>query len=315
MRGPPGYERLETDVPWDPAHLELTAPERVFTLDELDDRADAPPAFSPVAITSPFRFLNDEAVEILQRICGELESSATSSERIPKRHRGGVYRSEFLWGMSTDPTLIGWLRGLAQAPLEPHPYSHHAIHINYAPDDLSLNVDQWHTDIVSFDYVLMVSDPRPMKGGRFEYFFGPPEEGKEILERGDELPSGRVRSPDFPGPGWAVLQQGHRILHRACRLEERYGRVTIVGSFYTPHPELDDPTASTWPVLRRYDGNEIGLVEGSRFAAVAAAHKLAHFAEAKTDFGLPLEEVREALRASVADVELALSEFDRAEPG
>lgn len=311
MRAPAGYDRVVSDVPWDPAYLEFRPPERVYTLEELGEGAGAGDAFSPVAVTTPFRFLNDEGVRVLQGICRELEASARSSERIAKFVRGGVYRSEFLWGLSTDPTLVGWLRELARAPIEPHPVAHHAVHINYAPDDLSLNVDQWHADIVSFDYVLMVSDPRGMKGGRFEYFFGPVEEGKALLERDRELPPERVRSADFPGPGWAIFQQGHRVLHRAIRLEARHERITLVGSFFTPHPEIDDPTASTLPRLRTVDGNEIALVEGSRYAAVAAARKLERFAAAKADFGRPLDDVRADLRESIADVERVLAEFER----
>ncbi len=314
MQAPVGYGKVVSDVPWDPGYLEFHPPERTYTLDDFGDDAGER-AFSSVAITSPFRFLSDEGVEILQRICRDLEPSAKGTDRIPKFVRGGVYRSEFLQGLATDPTLLAWLRDLARAPLEPHPVSHHAVHINYAPDDLSLHVDQWHADIVSFDYVLMVTDPRGMKGGRFEYFVGPVEEGKALLERDGELPGERVRAADFPGPGWAVFQQGHRVLHRATRLEERGERITIVGSFFTPHPELDDPTGSTIPRLRRVDGDEIALVEGSRYAAVAAARKLDHFAATATDFSRSPEDVRAALRASIADVEQMLAEFEReAEP-
>jgi hypothetical protein len=311
VQAPPGYDRLRSDVPWEPAYLDFRPPERVHLLEEFGANAAGPTAFSPVAVTSPFRFLSDEGVEVLHRICRELEAWAVSSDRIAKFVRGGVYRSEFLWGMSTDAALVRWLSELAQAPIEPHPVSHHAIHINYAPDDLSLNVDQWHADIVSFDYVLMVTDPRSLKGGRFEYFVGPVEEGKALLETNGELPAARVRAADFPGPGWAILQQGHRVLHRATRLEEPGERITIVGSFYTPHPEIDDPTATTLSRLRRVDGNEVALVEGSRFAAVAAARKLERFAATEADFGRPLPEVRERLRASIADVERALAEFER----
>lgn len=310
MEAPVGYDRVVSDVSWDPAYLQLEPPERVYTLPELGDRPAAPNAFSRVAITTPFRFLSDEGVRVLQEICRELEASAKASDRIPKFVRGGVYRSDFLRGLSTDATLIGWLRDLAEAPIEPHPVSHHAVHINYAPDDLTQNVDQWHADIVSFDYVLMVSDPRGMKGGRFEYFFGPVEEGKALLERDGELPPDRVRAAEFPGPGWAIFQQGHRVLHRATRLEEPHERITLVGSFFTPHPEIDDPTASTLPRLRRVDGNEVALVEGSRYAAVAAARKLEHFA-ATAEFGRPPEDVRTALRASIRDVERMLEELDR----
>ena len=310
VQPPVGYGRVVSDVPWHDGYLDFEPPERVYTLADLGDDA-AERAFSPVAITTPFRFLSAEGIRVLQMICSELEASAKGSDRIPKFVRGGVYRSDFLWGLATDPTLIGWLRDVAQAPIEPHPVSHHAVHINYAPDDLSLNVDQWHADIVSFDYVLMVTDPRGMKGGRFEYFVGSVEEGKALLERDGELPAERVRAADFPGPGWAIFQQGHRVLHRATRLEERRERITIVGSFFTPHPDLDDPTGSTISRLRRVDGDEIALVEGSRYAALAAARKLEHFAATEADFSRPPEDVRAALRESTADVERMLAEFER----
>lgn len=310
---PPSYEPLETDVPWKTSYLELVPPERVLLLNDLGDDAAGPTALSPLAITGPFKLLSAEGLRVLQAICAELEASAWGNERIAKRVRGAVYRSEFLRGLSTDPTLLDFLSNLAQVRLEPHPVSHHAIHINYAPDDLERNVDQWHRDAISFDYVLMVNDPRPMKGGRFEYFLGSVEEGRELIESGEGLPPDRVASPDFPGPGWAVFQQGHRVLHRAGRLEERYPRITIVGSFWTPNPEIPDPT--DLPTLRKADGREIAMVEWSRYVALAAARRLEHFAETKTDFARPLEEVRAALQASIAEVENAIAEFDSEDEG
>ncbi|HEY1369639.1 MAG TPA: hypothetical protein VGF23_21110 [Gaiellaceae bacterium] len=185
IAAPPGLEPLAADATWDPGrHLELIPPGRVTMLDEWGPGAAGPTALSAVAITSPFRFLSDEGVETLQRICAELEQYAVGDERIPKKVRGSVYRSEFLQGMAGDVTLAGFLRELAQALLEPHPVGHHAIHVNYAPDDLELNVDQRHRDVISFDHVLMVNDPPPMRGGRFEYFLGSVEEGRAPLESG-----------------------------------------------------------------------------------------------------------------------------------
>jgi len=309
---PPGYEPVASDRPWDPAFVEIVPPERVDLLADWGPDAPGPTALSPVAITSPFRFLTEEAVAILQAICTELGESAGSDARIAKRTRGGIYRSAFLRGMYEDPRILAFLRELAQAPLEPHPVSHHAVHINYAPDELERNVDQWHRDVVSFDYVLMVSDPRPMKGGRFEYFVGPVEEGRALLEAGS-LPPERVVGPEFPGPGWAVLQQGHRVLHRAARLEERYPRITLVASYYTPHPEIADPTDLS--TLLHTDGRDIALVEWSRYKALLAARKLERFAEEKTDFARSLEDVRAALAQSIADAEEALAAFDSEESG
>jgi len=310
---PPGYGRLESDVPWRAeAFVEIVPPKRVYLLEEWGGGAAGPTALSPVAITTPFRFLSDEGIAILQAICAELEQRASGDERIAKRVRGAVYSSEFLWGLHRDPTILEFLGSLARVPLEPHPVSHHAIHINYAPDDLSRNVDQWHRDVISFDYVLMVSDPRPMKGGRFEYFLGSVEEGRELLA-GEGLPPERVASPSFPGPGWAVLQQGHRVLHRAARLEEPYPRVTIVGSYWTPVPELEDPTDLA--TLLKVDGREIALVEWSRYRALVAARRLEHFAATKTDFARPLAELQEELRRIAADLEDAVGAFDREEEG
>jgi hypothetical protein len=314
LTAPPGYDRLESDLEWDlDRHAELVPPERVVLLGEWGPEAAGPSALSPVAISSPFRLLSDEGVAVLQAICSELELSATGDQRIAKRSRGGIYRSEFLRGLYADPAILEFLAGLARTPLEPHPVSHHSIHINYAPDDLSRNVDQWHRDAVAFDYVLMVSDPRPMKGGRFEYFLGPVEEGRALLESEQRLPAERVATPDFPGPGWAVFQQGHRVLHRAARLEERYPRVTVVASYWAPHPEVDDPT--DLQTLLRADGREIALVEWSRYAAQATARKLERFAATKTDWSVPLPELRDELRRTLALVDEAIEAFEREEEG
>jgi hypothetical protein len=314
LAAPPGYARLESDTPWDAErHLEFIPPDQVTLLDEWGTEAAGPTALSPVAITSPFRLLSDEGIDILQSICAELENDASSDERIAKRVRGSIYRSEFLWGMYHDPTTVDALGRLAQAPIEPHPVSHHAIHINYAPEDLSLNVDQWHRDAVAFDYVLMVSDPRPMKGGRFEYFPGPVEEGRRLLESEQGLPPERVVSPDFPGPGWAVFQQGHRVLHRAARLDERYSRITVVASYWSPHPELEDPT--DLQTLLRADGRDIALVEWSRYAARVTARRLEQFAETKTDWSRPLPELRDELRRTLAFVDDAIEAFEQDDEG
>lgn len=84
-----------------------------------------------------------------------------------------MYQARFLHGLGRE-NVIESMSSLAQAPLLAHPIYHQAIHINCAPDDISRHVvDDWHVDqSVSFEYVMMVSDPRPMKGGRFEYFRG-----------------------------------------------------------------------------------------------------------------------------------------------
>jgi hypothetical protein len=309
----PVFERVASDVPWDPVYLDLQRPERVITFADFGPGAEGAGVFSRVAVTSPFRILNDEGLCVLQAVCRELEAFATESVRIPKRMRGGVYRSNFLRGLVSDPELLSFVRELAQAPLEPHPVFHHAAHLNYAPDDLRKHVDQWHYDSVSFDIVMMVTDPRGMKGGRFEYFHGPVEEGVAILEEGRDLPPERVVSVEFPGPGWCILQQGHRVLHRATRLEEPGERITLVASFWTPDPALADPTDLR--VLLKADGRDVALVEWSRYAALVAARRLERFAAEEAVVGRPVGDVRDGLSASLVEIEQALSAFEQEDGG
>ena len=236
-------------------------------LDEWGPDAAGPASLSPVAITSPFRFLSDEGAAALHAICSELEAYAVGDARIPKKRRGAIYRSAFLRGMVYDPTVLGFLRGLAQAPLEPHPVSHHAVHINYAPDDLSLNVDQWHRDAVGFDFVLLASDPKPMKGGRFEYYAGPVEEGSAPPARRRGAPAGEGAEPGLPRSGLGRAPAGSP--RSPPRLPARGalppGSLSST-RFWVPLPGIDDPT--DLPTLLRADGREIALVEWSRYQAL-----------------------------------------------
>jgi hypothetical protein len=139
---PPGYEPLKSDVPWDPAYLELVSPERVFTLEEFGDQAAGWTAPSPVAITTP------------SGSCPTMASaSPRRSARTLRRARRGTSGSRTgPWGRLPVP--------LPERPLE-------------RPDSAGL--------------------PQRVSGSC---------------------------APSTPGPGWAVLQQGHRVLHRAARLED-----------------------------------------------------------------------------------------------
>ena len=215
-------------------------PAAVHSLEELGDwRSDV--ALSGVAVTEPFRILSDEGVTVAQAICRELETQAEGDAR-SKRLRGCTYRSNFLAGMYADPELLAFLREIAMAPLQVHPIGHHRVQLNFAPEILSRDVDVWHADVVAYDFVMMVTDPDAMVGGDTEYFVGPVEEGLAILAAAKALPAERVRAVRYPGPGWGIFQQGHRVLHRAARLEEPYPRISLVASYYCADPEFREPT-------------------------------------------------------------------------
>ena len=155
--------------------------------------------------------------------------------------------------------------------------------------------------------------PAGLRGGRFEWYAGPAEEGAALLTAGKPLPQEKVRSVEFPAAGWAIVQQGHRILHRAARLEEPAERITVVGSFWTPDPILDDPTEL--PSLRRADGNDVAVVEWARYSALVTARRLECFAAEQATFARTRDDLQADLRASIAALESAVAELGRDEEG
>ena len=88
---PDGYQFLEEEFSYDPArHLQLEFPERVWTLEEFGyDQAAIDNCASPIAVTTPFRLLSDEGVEILHRVATRLKglSTSLSGARTPSHPR------------------------------------------------------------------------------------------------------------------------------------------------------------------------------------------------------------------------------------
>jgi hypothetical protein len=308
---PAGYELTESDVAWEPRYLELVAPSTIRTLVDfgyLDDDL----ALSPVAITAPFRVLSDEGAATAQRIAGELAQHARGDAR-SKRLRGCTYRSEFFAGMYSDPRLIAFLAALARADLREHPIGHHRVQLNFAPEELAKDVDVWHYDVVSFDFVMLLTDPSAMQGGNTEFFEGTVEEGMRILGEAGALPASRVGRVDYPGPGWAFLQQGHRVLHRAGRLEAPYPRISLVASYYCADRRFREPTIL--PPLRVADGREIALIEWAGYAAFRTVERLQDFLATQPDFAMSLDELKRRLAECLSEAERAIEEIDSTDEG
>jgi hypothetical protein len=283
---PSGYEIAASDTAWEERYLQLTPSPTVRLLHEFGD-SDAEAALSPVAVSEPFRVLSDEGAAVALRIARELERQAVGDAR-SKRLRGCTYRSQFFAGLYSDPRLIEFLSNLAQADLREHPVGHHQVQ-------------------------LILTDPAPMKGGNTEFFRGTIEEGMRILSERGELPSGRIGKIEYPGPGWAFLQQGHRILHRAASLEEPYPRISLVASYYCADAEWREPTILS--PLRKADGRDIALVEWANYAAYRTVQRLQSFLARQPDFSVPLAEVKRQLAECLSDAERAIEEFDSTDPG
>ena len=254
---PAPYLRLDDEPPFIASrHLALEKPTAAVTLAELGyDESDIARRPSPLAITSAFRIFSDEGVAAANSLAEKMksnrnESDATGKERLGAFIRGAGYRSQFMRDFCESPELLDFLSEIAGARLARHSVPAVACAINYAPEDISRGVDSWHVDSVSFDAVILLSDPNSFKGGEFQYFLGGKKEGAQILgvtgEEGasTELPPHRICTVDFPDAGFGFLQQGNILFHRACRLLEKAERITLVPSFVVADSKLDDGTNS-----------------------------------------------------------------------
>lgn len=241
---PEAYVRLRDEPRFDAGrHLALGAPARAVSLADLG--YDAPTIAarpSRLGLTSAFRIFSDEGVAVMRALARRMESNrnadaATGANRLGAYIRGAGYRSQFVRDFCECPQLIEHLSALAGADLARHSVPAVACGINYAPDDVSRAIDTWHVDSVSFDAVILLTDPAAFCGGEFQYFRGTQAEGEAILGgsgvRGStrELPAERVETMDFPAAGYGFLQQGDMVFHRACRLRARAERTTLLPSF------------------------------------------------------------------------------------
>ncbi len=229
----PFFEKIEDDLEFNPSvHLALELPENSLTLTDLgynESSFDTAPVTN-IAATSCFRVLSNEGVEALYHVCKQLEQFTTSNPRIARNVRGGVYRSAFLRGLALSPDVSAHLSDLLGTPLAPHGMPHQLAHLNYQPMTPGDNVDKWHWDTLQVDYVMFVTDPNVVKGGEFQYFHGTRDELAEIRSQGNPVPLERVITPDIPGPGYAVLMQGDRVVHQARGIESGE-RITLVNGY------------------------------------------------------------------------------------
>ncbi|MFT5483171.1 MAG: hypothetical protein ACI9GW_001828 [Halieaceae bacterium] len=254
---PAAYHLLVDEPVFDPTlHLDLQFPSTVTSLADLnysaEDIADCPSSFG---YCNAFKVLSAEGVSVMRDICGRIyhnrnRSDGTGQNRLGSYARGAGYRSRFIRDFCDCPELLAHMSTITSVTLGRHSVPAVACGINYAPDDIEKAVDTWHVDSVAFDMVMMVSDPAGMEGGEFQVFNGSKDEGGRLLgiqgeEGGDvELPADRVETILFPTAGYGFLQQGNMIFHRACRLQKKCARITMIPSFEVIPASEPDATNS-----------------------------------------------------------------------
>lgn len=303
---PAQYLPLSGEPVFEPGkHLALEAPHTIIGLDELGYSKDTidqcPSAFG---VSAAFRILSAEGLAAMYEICGLIyanrnDGGGTGKARLGSFARGAGYRSRFIRDFCDSVELAEHLSGIAGVRLGRHSVPAVACGINYAPQDITRAVDTWHVDSVAFDVVMMLSNPESIEGGEFQVFMGTKEEGQVLLDiRGEEgrdaeLPRDRVKTIDFPAAGYGFLQQGNLIFHRACRLNKRAERITMIPSFEV----LPAATADATNTVNMLDWSDPGLpAELARREVWRAAARLNGLLE-----NISLADDRDALRHLLGD--------------
>jgi hypothetical protein len=296
---PDGFPLLDREPVFDPArHLALERPEKVVSLRDLgyapEEIATCP---TDLGITSCFRILSDEGVACLLEVARALVPYVRGIERISRMVRGGAYQSRFLRDVCLSPDVAQWVSEICGAPLAPHSIPHQLGHLNYNPLKVGENVDKWHVDTLRIDYVMFVTDPNAVEGGEFEYFLGTKHEAKSLHRAGQTLPPERVVAPRLPGPGYAVLQQGNMVVHRAKGLRRAAERITMVNGYVSSDPNVPDYTR--FDQLALADPAHVAAPEYARHAAWLGRERLQAFID-EPIYGADRETIAARLEAIAA---------------
>lgn len=305
IRIPNHLQPLEESVVFDPkVHLALESPKRVWTLEDFGyTKAQVARANFPLAVTAPFRILSQAGVKALRDAIAAIKDHR-GSDRIAKFIRGSVYRSKFIRDFCTSPEVNGFLGQIAGRPLLPHPMPLYQGHINLMPDQKGRDVDKWHTDTVSLDYVILVSDRSAFEGGHFEYLQSTRNQAiRHLIREEEQAHSVKV---DFPAAGYAVLQQGNLVVHRGAAVTRGTERTTFVQSFVPDDPDFND--VSKLDDCRPVDPHDVLFTEWSRYKAFLSKRRLEKLIDE-----IPYTEDRNLLctrlRRAVRDVEEAILEL------
>jgi len=227
-------------------------------------------------------------------------------DRIERMTRGGCYRSRWLRDLSISPDVTAHLAQIYGIEIAPHPMPVHLGHLNYEPSRIDTAIDKWHHDTLPLDFVMTVTDPAAVAGGRFEYFTGTKHEAAELAAAGRTPPPERVVAPDFPGPGYAIALHGDMVVHRAGPLDELTERISMVNGYVALDPSREEQSRSA--DLIAVDDPECLFTEWAKFAAWRSQGRLNRLIDGLA-FGASPEAVADQLDAAVAEVTRAAAEM------
>jgi hypothetical protein len=309
---PPGYGFVDGEEKFSAEHhLSLEEPQHVVTLADLGYSSEAISRFpSPIGITSPARVLSEAGITALNRSIELCKAHMVLTRNNESRLYYGGYYSRFMRDLAASKELTSHLSRIFQTPVAPHTMPHLGIQLNTG-EKAGTAITSWHHDWVSFTVVLSMYNPFMVEGGRFEYFRGTRDEGRQLAERG-KLPDRRIESPLCPA-GSAVLAQGSAIFHRAAPLERDGYRASLILSFCARDASYPDANR-TYFTKSGYMGTAPGPspvpAEYARHAAWFTRARLGTIMEelAWTD---DLAFISHQLRQAIAPVERVIERLDQ----
>ena len=155
-------------------------------------------------------------------------------------------------------------------------------------------------------YVMPVTDPTLVAGGRFEYFLGTKQEAAELAAEGHTPPPERIVTPDFGGPGYAVAMQGDMVVHRASPLTEACERISIVSAYVALDTSVDEQSRTADLII--VDDHEALWAEWAKMAAWRSHGRLQSLID-EIEFTSDRDAVVARLESAVADVQRAIDEM------
>ena len=306
---PDGYDWLDDEPAFDPTlHLDLRPPTGVTMLTDLGYRLDEiATTATPVAFSTPFRVLTDEGAAVLVDTARRLRVFQTNArDRVENTVRGGCYRSRWLRDLCLSPEVTDMMAEVYGTAVAPHTMPVRLGHLNYEPSSVGAAVDKWHHDTLALDYVMMVSAPTPLPGGRFEIFLGTKDDAATLAAAGKRPPPDQVLVPDIPGPGWAIALHGNMVVHRGGPLDSPAERITMVNGYVCLDRSGDDQSRSL--DLVGVDDPAVLATEWARHAAWRGVGRLQKLVD-DLPFGIDKEWAADRLEEAIIDVQEAIRDL------
>ena len=306
---PAGYVWLDDEPAFEPArHLQLEAPNEILMLADLGySETEIATKATPVAASTPFRVLSTEGAAVLLDTARRLrEFVRPGGNRIENILRGGCYRSRWLRDLCVSPDVTAHLEAIYGTSIAPHAMPLHLGHMNFEPKSINNAIDKWHHDTLPLDYVMMVTDPTKVDGGRFEYFLGTKHEAGELAAQGRTPPIERIVAPDFPGAGYAIALHGDMVVHRAGPLGSLDERISMVNGYVALDTSVDEQSRSA--DLISVDDPNLLYTEWAKMAAWRSQGRLNSLID-ELEFTADKEAVIAKLEAAIVDTQQAIADM------